>query len=1326
MRKMRTCMVLAFLLVFAFGLSAMAKQTDGALSGNILNGGLAAVQNGEMIFVNESHGDALYKGEELLCAAPVSYLNVKDDDIYFISEGDIFRMDADRAAMLLYAGECSNLLLHENRLYFIENKKIMWLDEEGKSGTLAFHEAEKFMLLPKGVLYETEELTDMDGFAYMANKLYFNDTLLTDCAKSWDTDGQSVYYADTQGICSYDLETGETKLLKEGNFANLIYYDAYLYYIDMADKNYPLWTWYLEEDIATATDFTMVSAFNVTPHGLLVQEAAKENVVRERQDESIRLMAAHQPVSNATITTYATEQALFVMDCLNISQGMNGSYSHMGTYAIDFPGRDTGIDPVYTPFSGTIKAKYSNGNTIWFQSNQPVQYADGTVDYMVLMMVHDNDTSDLWVGRSIPQWTHFYSEGTAGNATGNHIHLECGRGTFYDPYGNGQSWYKNGYGVWMIYNAVQPPDCLALKKSTVIYTTYGYNWRYAKEQEFRACLDMPTENSAETEATMEIKGWAIYRDYMKKMTYSIDGGAQIPLTLYRRSDVASAYGDYPSTNNSFSGVADISALNNGNHTLKIIGTDTQNATHTVANITFVVKKHPSQSLVFTPKGDALSVTGSVTVERESFTSHLRIDGKDFALKVGADGQVNQTIDIGDLQIGFHEVTLVSESDGQTFYTQTEGFTTEGALKTTGFAGRQLVVRHEAFVESYENQALPTFENGKIRVDSGAFVTKKEFSVPYTVSFTTEGFTGSLKIGTSERYIVVSANQIGKTATVTDDGSYLTLFSEGKKIATADVADITIGKVVLMTNSESDGYIKDFAVVEGEGSRFTFNHAASVWMEKNVVQVILPAASPVTNVKIDKPANVTEMTVDGKNVRNALFSIADGATHSLSFDGVRYRMTVTVDKDSAKVMNKNEGFALYGHTKTMPAGWKIFTGDFGCNQEYLYASDSVSQGHPCLYSTVVASGRHAFTADIQNICNTEGANTGSAYVAFRCRDNNWATTPRGVWIKLNHDGVWLVENEGYRSGVLGVTGLSGINFHERFTTIRVLDDQETITFSIKTTDGDWLDIYRFNGMANGGSSYQVENLITGESATVKLESSGYASAGKGFFAIWHHNDAEGFVSELRVKNVFITWPEGDGVFGAMPEITSLDLVDPATGYSAAVSLTIGDPIGQKDESYVGRYTPVYATLKEGTKLCDLIPQAATNLHTDIVTKYQEGLGLFVIIKTPDKFRSRRYLVMAEDKPQTKPELRINELRTDGGKTEANISVLTEENTAKAMLCFYAQNGRFLGTVTKELTPDGIQNADLQSDAYTEAAYVRVFLWNGIDNIKPLCESREAEM
>ena len=72
------------------------------------------------------------------------------------------------------------------------------------------------------------------------------------------------------------------------------------------------------------------------------------------------------------------------------------------------------------------------------------------------------------------------------------------------------------------------------------------------------------------------------------------------------------------------------------------------------------------------------------------------------------------------------------------------------------------------------------------------------------------------------------------------------------------------------------------------------------------------------------------------------------------------------------------------------------------------------------------------------------------------------------------------------------------------------------------------------------------------------------------------------------------------------------------------------------------------------------------------------------------------------------------------------MLTEENAAKAMLCFYAQNGRFLGAVTKKLTPDGIQNADLQSDAYTEAAYVCVFLWEDEQTIKPLCEAKESDV
>ncbi len=182
-------------------------------------------------------------------------------------------------------------------------------------------------------------------------------------------------------------------------------------------------------------------------------------------------------ISVITTSTYANsyEKAMFIMEHLNITQGVNGSFSHKGTNAIDIAGKDSGIDSAYAPFTGTVKRIYQ-GYVVWFESNSPVLFADGSVDYMTIMVMHDNDTSDLYVGKTIKQGEHFFDEGTAGYATGNHIHLECGKGKF-----QGNGWYKNSNGQWMIYNSVLPYDALYLSTGTVVKNNYNYPWKNAND-----------------------------------------------------------------------------------------------------------------------------------------------------------------------------------------------------------------------------------------------------------------------------------------------------------------------------------------------------------------------------------------------------------------------------------------------------------------------------------------------------------------------------------------------------------------------------------------------------------------------------------------------------------------------------------------------------------------------------------------------------------------------------------------------------------------------------------------------------------------------------
>lgn len=164
---------------------------------------------------------------------------------------------------------------------------------------------------------------------------------------------------------------------------------------------------------------------------------------------------------------------MFPMKYLNITQGMNGSYSHQGTEKIDVAGKDSNIENIYAPYTGIIKKVYSKiGNSVWLESADPVKYADNSEDYMTIIFTHDNDVSDLWVGKTIKQGEAFYQEGRAGNATGNHVELDVGRGKFTST-----GWHQISNGQWIINNEMDPTKALWLSESTIIINDGGYDWK---------------------------------------------------------------------------------------------------------------------------------------------------------------------------------------------------------------------------------------------------------------------------------------------------------------------------------------------------------------------------------------------------------------------------------------------------------------------------------------------------------------------------------------------------------------------------------------------------------------------------------------------------------------------------------------------------------------------------------------------------------------------------------------------------------------------------------------------------------------------------------
>lgn len=166
------------------------------------------------------------------------------------------------------------------------------------------------------------------------------------------------------------------------------------------------------------------------------------------------------------------QRAMYPSPYMRITQGYDEG-THLESFAIDDAGSDSGIDYLVAPFDCVVKKIYTNdANEVWFESASPVEYADGTVDYMTVMMAHCNDVSFLSVGQIIKQGDRCYYEGTKGYATGNHAHIECGKGKF-----TGTGWHKLTTGFYGINNGKKPEECFYIDDSIKVLDDYGYHFK---------------------------------------------------------------------------------------------------------------------------------------------------------------------------------------------------------------------------------------------------------------------------------------------------------------------------------------------------------------------------------------------------------------------------------------------------------------------------------------------------------------------------------------------------------------------------------------------------------------------------------------------------------------------------------------------------------------------------------------------------------------------------------------------------------------------------------------------------------------------------------
>lgn len=165
--------------------------------------------------------------------------------------------------------------------------------------------------------------------------------------------------------------------------------------------------------------------------------------------------------------------ALFPCQTMSVTQGAFDDYSHQKQNALD-------IQPTngmaFAPFNAKV-VRVDKGevtcNGVWIQSIDKVRYADGSYDYMTVLFMHDNDISDLTVGRVLTQGEYFYQSGTMGNSSGAHIHVAVYRGAYSDDMAS----YGFGSGN------VNVEDALFVRDDTTIRDDYGLNWRSVGDAE---------------------------------------------------------------------------------------------------------------------------------------------------------------------------------------------------------------------------------------------------------------------------------------------------------------------------------------------------------------------------------------------------------------------------------------------------------------------------------------------------------------------------------------------------------------------------------------------------------------------------------------------------------------------------------------------------------------------------------------------------------------------------------------------------------------------------------------------------------------------------
>lgn len=180
--------------------------------------------------------------------------------------------------------------------------------------------------------------------------------------------------------------------------------------------------------------------------------------------------------------------ALFTLAGFHISQTDTGTYSHGGGsvyWATDYLGWNSSgrvyRAPCYAPVD--IKLIWKNATeccAVW-ESLEKVHLANGMIDYLTILVYHDNDIEDnnyYSIGTIKRQGEIFNRSGTGGNVTGDHVHLETGYGRYAtsssSSYGTAE--YKFHITNWTKPKRLHNYNALFINDTSPYQSPGNYTW----------------------------------------------------------------------------------------------------------------------------------------------------------------------------------------------------------------------------------------------------------------------------------------------------------------------------------------------------------------------------------------------------------------------------------------------------------------------------------------------------------------------------------------------------------------------------------------------------------------------------------------------------------------------------------------------------------------------------------------------------------------------------------------------------------------------------------------------------------------------------------